>query len=195
MGWDRRGVLVSLGALAAAAAAPAQWPADPAQPIRLLEAALAGSANAMPSAGSVRAAVTRAFDTEAIARAVLAGLAANATAAQLGRFREALTDRIVRDLLKRRRSDGRGTLAIVRSRPTSDGGWLVTSQLRLPARHERTVSWRVRAGARGPVISDVLGSGTSMVRVLRNEYAPALRRLGLDGLIARMEARNRRAGG
>ena len=164
---------------------------DPARPIRLLEAALAGPADALPSAGDVRVAVNRTFDMDSIARAVLADLAPGATSNQRGRFRQALTDRIARDLLNRRRRDGRGTLVIDGTRVLGAGEWLVTSRIRVPRQNDRSMAWRVRAGPRGPVIGDIRGGGTSMVRVLRNEYAPALRRLGLDGLIARMEARSR----
>ena len=187
MHWDRRGVLLALGACAASAAA-AQATPDPAAPVRRLEAALAGTATALPSAAAVRAAVARSFDTAGIARAVLAGLAPGATAAQVERFRQALTQRMARDMLRRRRQDGRGTLVILGSRALAGGQWLVTSRLTLPSEGDRVVSWRISTGPGGPVISDVIGGGSSLIRQMRNEYGPALRRLGLDRLIARMEA-------
>ena len=105
------------------------------------------------------------------------------------RFADALADNIARDLLNRRRRYGLGELTLVSTRPIGSGEWLVTSRLRIPSRNDQTVAWRVRTTSRGPVVSDVRSSGTSMIRALRNEYEPALRRLGLDRLIGRMEAR------
>lgn len=182
--------MLALGAAAATPVAAVQGPVDPVRPIRLLEAALAGPVNGLPSASDVRAAVSRTCDMEAIANAVLAGVAPRATANQVERFRQALLDRITRDLLNRRRREGRGMLVIVRARAIGPGEWIVTSLIRIARQNDRPMSWRVAAGRRGALIKDVQGGGSGMVRALRNEYAPAVRRLGLDGLIARMTARS-----
>ena len=194
--YDRRGALIALGAaLLSPALAFAQSAPDPRQPIRYLERALTPADGRVPAPAAVRAAVERSFDTGAIARAVLASHANGATAAQLARFREALTGRIVRDLLRRLRPDRRGQLEITHSRPIGAGEWLVTSRVLVPGERPRAIGWRVGASRGAPRISDVLGSGTSMVRVLRNEYGGALRRLGIDGVATRMEERNRRRPG
>jgi phospholipid transport system substrate-binding protein len=189
---DRRGALLALWlALVWSVPALAQAPAEVTEPIRVLEAVLAEQGNGAPAPGAVRAAVERAFDTEAIARAVLGDQAEIATPGQLERFRAVLTGRIDAELLKRREARRDASLVIAGARPIAADEWLVTSHVRAAAEPQRTIMWRIRAAPAGAAIHDVLGDGTSMVRGLRNEYAAALRRLGLEGLIVEMEARNR----
>jgi ABC-type transporter MlaC component len=172
----------------------AQQTSDPTEPIRSLEAALAGPPARPLNPVAVRAAVERAFDTDGIARAILAGLEGEASARKRERFRAALVGRIVRDTI-RRRGGRRGTLRIVETRSVGPGEWLVRSELAVERRATERVNWRVRASGRSARIFDIHGRGSSMVRVLRGEYATAVRRLGLDAVTARIEARNRQAGG
>lgn len=189
---DRRVVLALGAALLSIGPAFAQ-PPDPVEPIRLLEAALTGPGDRPLPADQVRSAVERSFDIPAIADAVLDGQAANTDAEQRGRFRAALTDRIARDLLDRRSAGARARLEVVRFDPIHSGEWLVVTRLVVVGETPRTMSWRVRSAAGRARIVDVQVNGSAMVRLMRNEYAVALRRVDLEGLIARMEARNRRA--
>ncbi len=186
---DRRTALVGLGFLFFSSASRAAG-AEPTAPIRLVESALLGRAGAMPTEAALRAAVERAFELDAITHAVLAGQAS--TAGQFDRFREVLTDRLVLDMLARRRREGRGTLEIVRTRTIGSGEWVVDSRVTTPDRRQRTVSWRIREDRGRTVVTDVLNGGVSMVRSLRSANEASLRKHGLDGLITRMEARNRR---
>jgi ABC-type transporter MlaC component len=188
---DRRTALAALAVLFLSTASPAAGAdAEPTAPVRLVETALAGRGGALPSEGALRTAVVRAFELDAMARAVLGGRAS--TAGQFERFREALTDRLVLDMLARRRRDGRGTLEIVRTRAIGGGEWVIDSRIATPNKRERSASWRVREDQGRMVVTDVLSSGVSLVRSLRAANLASLRKYGLDGLITRMEARNNR---
>jgi ABC-type transporter MlaC component len=191
---DRRTVLLGFTALALATASPAAaQDAVPAAPVRALEAALAGRDGNVPSLAGVRAAVERSFNLEAMARAILAGQ--SFTPAQLARFRAALADRLALDMIQERRREGRGTLTIVRTRAIRTGEWVVDSRIVTSGRRQRSVSWRVGLTSGRALITDLLGNGASLVRAWRNEHLPTLRRLGLNGLIERLEGRNRRVRG
>ncbi|HEV2745974.1 MAG TPA: ABC transporter substrate-binding protein [Allosphingosinicella sp.] len=191
---DRRAALLALATLVLATASPAaSGDAAPAAPIRAVEAALAGRDGAAPSEAAVRAAVARSFNLDAMARAVLGGQAF--TPKQFGRFREALADHLVLDMLGQRRDGRRGTIMIVRTRAIGTGEWVVDTRVETPGRPHRSVSWRVSAGSGRALITDLLGNGASLVRSWRNRHLPTLRRVGLDGLIERLEARNRRMRG
>lgn len=186
----RRTVLLTIAVLAAA-----PWRADAqdaraAAPIRALEQALAGSGGAAPGRAAVRSAVARSFNVDLIARSVLAGQ--TFTAGQLARFREALTDQLASEMLQRIGRERRRPVAILRTRLIRPAEWLVDTRLAV-ARGQEVVSWRVAGGTGGALIIDVLSNGTSLVRAWRNEYLPMLRRIGLDAMIQRIEARSRRA--
>ena len=153
----------------------------------IIETALAQPA-AMPSEAAVRAAVERTFDIDGMARTVLAGQAASAS--QFAKFSKALAQRLVLDMLERRRRDGRGMLSVVRTRAIAAGEWVVDTQILTTDKRKRTTSWRVRERAGGAAITDVMSNGASLVRSWRSSYGTSLRKYGLDGLITRMEARN-----
>lgn len=180
--------MLALGAgLLAASPIAAQRAVNPAAPVEAVDAALSGRS----SPATVASAIERSFDTAAIARAVLADHAAGASAAQIERFRSALVGHMARELIERR-SGRSGRMTISSTRAVRPGEWLVTSRSQVRREPPRTLSWRVRVRSGRPLIHDVLSSGTSMMRALRNEYGPALRRLGLEGLTDRIEAGNRR---
>lgn len=188
MRFNRRTTLLALGCLVVSGASPAfAAETDPTAPIKIIETALAQPA-AMPTEAAVRAAVERTFDIDGMARTVLAGQAASAS--QFAKFSKALTQRLVLDMLERRRRDGRGTLSVVRTRSIAAGEWVVDTQILTPDKRKRTTSWRVRERAGGAAITDVMSNGASLVRSWRSSYGTSLRKYGLDGLITRMEARN-----
>jgi ABC-type transporter MlaC component len=147
----------------------------------------------MPTEAALRSALERAFELDAMARAVLGEQ--TSTASQFDRFQKVLTDRLVLDLLARRRREGRGTLEIVRTREIRAGEWVVDSRIATPDRRQRSASWRVREDGGRTVVTDILSSGVSLVRSLRTANLASLRKYGLDGLITRMEARNSRMRG
>ncbi len=142
----------------------------------------------MPTEAAVRAAVERAFDIDTLARAVLGGQAASAS--QFEKFRKALTQRLVLDMLDQRRREGRGTLSVVRTRSIGAGEWVVDTKIVTANKKQRSTSWRVGERLGRPAITDVMSNGASLARSLRNNYQASLRKHGLDGLITRMEARN-----
>jgi ABC-type transporter MlaC component len=166
---------------------------EPTAPIRLLEAALAPPADRMPTEAAVRTAVERAFDIETLARAVLAGQPASAS--QFEKFRKALTQRLVLDMLDQRRREGSGTLSVLRTREIGAGEWVVDTRIVTRAKKQRTTSWRVGERLGRAAITDVMSNGASLARSLRNSYGASLRKHGLDGLITRMEARNQETRG
>ena len=189
----RMGALLALGlALVASAPAHAQPDPDATEPIRVLEMALSQPGDDPPASDTVRSVIERAFDTAAIATAVLADHGAAATPGQLEHFRAALVGHIAREILDRRGDAPGASLVLAGTRRVRDGEWLVTSRIGA-AERQRTIVWRVRSAPGGAAIHDVTDNGTSMVRMLRNEYAPALRRLGIEAVTAEMEARNLRA--
>ena len=162
--------------------------AEPASPVQAFTTVLAGQGTHRPSGEAVRVAVERAFDVDEVGRGILAGMTQAATPQQLVRFRRALTGRIARDLYGRLRPGRQWTIAIVQTRAIRPEEWLVTSRITVIGQGARTIAWRVRSHGGLSAIVDVLGNGTSMVRVLHDDYDTALRRFGLDGVIERMEA-------
>lgn len=188
---DRRIALFSVAALALAMVSPVEA-RDGAQvaPIRAVETALAGRDGALPSHAAVRVAVAREFNLDSMARFILAGHAF--TPAQLARFRDALADRLALDMIDQRRRDGRGTIVVVQTRALKAGEWIVETRVIASDKRQRAVAWRIGAGSGRARIVDVLGNGASLARSWRNRYIPNLRKVGLDGLIERMEARNRK---
>jgi len=191
---DRRTALAALGFLfLSSASGAASTEGEPTVPIRLVETALAGRGGALPTESALRTAIVRAFDLDAMTRGVLGSQ--TSTAGQFSRFREVLTDRLVLDMLARRRREGRGTLEIVRTRTIGAGEWVVDSRIAIRDRPLRSASWRVREDQGKTLVTDVMSSGTSLVRSLRSANQASLRKYGLDGLITRMDGRNSRMRG
>ena len=124
--------------------------ADPAAPIRALEAQLKSSQS--QSGSFDYAAVARAaagtLDLDAMARFVLGTEAAQSSHAERERVAAMLVARITRELNRRRRTAAGGQLNIVRTRSIGNGEWLVTTTATSADDHIAVLAWRVRDGGR-----------------------------------------------
>lgn len=178
----------ALALIAATLASPAWAAPDPAGFIRDMQAELARVAPQGKPADSVAVerVVTRAFDMDAIARAVLGSRAAQATPAQLRRLAKVYVKRVVRETLERRRT-AKGTTRITGTKPAGAGEWVVTTTSQRTQGDPVILGWRVRNGAAGLRIVDVLRDGTSLVATQRRDIQTALRAKSLDDVIAGLE--------
>jgi len=187
-------VLSTRRAVLATALALAAWPALAAPAaeafIRQLQTGVdrAAPAGRPGDVAAVSRLIERAFDLEAIARAVLGARAATATPAQVRRLARAFGNRMARETLERRRK-ARGAARIVRSRPAGPNEWLVYTSSERDRQDPLVVAWRVRRTAGGLRIVDVLRDGASLVSAQRRDLQTALRSKSLDVVIAQMEQR------
>ena len=127
------------------------------------------------------------FDLDAMARFVLGAEAAKSSHAERERVAAVLVARITRELNRRRRTAAEGQLNIVRTRSIGNGEWLVTTTATSADDRIAVLAWRVRDGAGGPLIVDVLSDGASMLIPIRRELAQALALEDLDTVIGRLE--------
>lgn len=74
-------------------------------------------------------------------------------------------------------------LEILRETPASDDDVVVASEIGKAGAEPLRVDWRVRRGADGPRIVDVVVEGVSMIVTQRNEFQAVVDARGLGGLL------------
>jgi phospholipid transport system substrate-binding protein len=89
--------------------------------------------------------------------------------------------------------DARGRLedhfTIASSAPAGKEDILVRSRVRPASGDALAVDWRVREGADGPVVIDLIIQGVSLLVSQRSEFASVIERSNMDGLLAELRAR------
>lgn len=78
---------------------------------------------------------------------------------------------------------------ILGSAPAGERDTLVRSKVFPAEGPPVALDWRLRAGASGPVIIDLIVEGASLLVSQRSEFAAVIERQDLDGLLAQLRAR------
>jgi ABC-type transporter MlaC component len=78
---------------------------------------------------------------------------------------------------------------ITSSAPAGKQDVLVRSRVRPQSGDMLAVDWRLREGADGPVIIDLIIGGVSLLVSQRSEFAAVIERSDMEGLLAELQAR------
>ncbi len=178
-----------LAALAAPPCALAAEP-DPATPVvRLRDEVVAAAGKAWPpDPHAIAELVGQNFDLDIIAAAVLGRRVEMATPEQRGRLAHALGQLMVHELMRHRPASADG-FAVTATLQTVPGEWLVVTRSTRPGEAAIQLAWRVRSGAGGLRIIDLLRDGASAVITERQDIAAALSRSDLNAVIEAIEHR------
>jgi phospholipid transport system substrate-binding protein len=137
-----------------------------------------------------------ATDVELLSRLVLARHWQQLNDEQRARYQALFRDVVMRTFARRLNQyakDAQGPLeerfTIVSSAPAGKQDALVRSRVRPDSGKTLAVDWRLRAGAAGPVIIDLIIEGVSLLVSQRSEFAAVIERSDMEGLLAEMEAR------
>ena len=148
----------------------------------------AATAGWPPDRQTIAQLVGGSFDLPVIASAVLGQRAASATPAQRERLARAVGNLLVHELMHRRPAPG-DRFAVVETRATLPGEWLVITSLTPMGEATINLTWRVRGESDRPRIVDTLRDGVSAVITEKQDIASALRNSTLDAVIAELERR------
>lgn len=116
--------------------------------------------------------------------------------AQRQDYQELFRDVVIRSMARRLDSyaaDADGPIAdhfrILSSAPAGKDDTLVRSKVFPRNGQPLALDWRLRTGASGPVIIDLIVEGASLLVSQRSEFAAVIERHDLDGLLAELRAR------
>jgi phospholipid transport system substrate-binding protein len=116
--------------------------------------------------------------------------------AQRNDYQELFRDVVIRSLARRLNGyaeDAKGPIEerfrILGSAPAGKVDTLVRSKVFPRNGQPLALDWRVREGASGPVIIDLIVEGASMLVSQRSEFAAVIERHDVDGLLAELRAR------
>jgi phospholipid transport system substrate-binding protein len=135
-------------------------------------------------------------DVDLISRLALGRYWNQLPEAQRKDYQQLFRDVVIRSLA--RRLDGYAPDAkdplekhfqILGSAPAGKADTLVRSKVFPPDGPPVALDWRVREGAAGPVIIDVIVEGASLLVSQRSEFTAVIERHDLDGLLAELRAR------
>lgn len=184
----RRSVLLGAAVLVAAIGpARAQGAADAArrfvndlgrEAVSILQASDAKTAKASRLEDLFR----RGFDFEAIGRFVLGRYWTTATPAQRQAFLAAFTDFVTRSYAQRLSGETVTGFAIASIRDLGEGDFLVQTGITRPNSAQLNYEWRVRQGANGMKITDIIVEGVSLLVTQRADFTSVAQRDGIDGL-------------
>jgi phospholipid transport system substrate-binding protein len=137
-----------------------------------------------------------ATDVELLSRLVLARYWQQLNDEQRARYQGLFRDVVMRTFARRLNQyaqDAEGPLeerfTLVSSAPAGKQDVLVRSRVRPQSGKALAVDWRLREGAAGPVIIDVIIEGVSLLVSQRSEFAAVIERSDMEGLLAEMQAR------
>jgi len=135
---------------------------------------------------SVPQSVRDAFDGPYIAAAALGKYWDGASAGDRAQFVDALTDAIVKTLVKRLGKHRDQDFQILSTKNITGGDVIVRSRLAPPAQDPLTIDWRIHRCKAGLCISDLIVGGASMTVQRRDDLAARLKANGgsLPKLIA-----------
>jgi phospholipid transport system substrate-binding protein len=116
--------------------------------------------------------------------------------AQQRDYEELFRDVVIRGMARRLNGyaeDAKGPIEerfqILSSAPAGKDDTLVRSKVFPNNGQPLALDWRLRAGASGPVIIDLIVEGASLLVSQRSEFAAVIERSDLDGLLAELRAR------
>ena len=111
-------------------------------------------------------------------------------------YQELFRDVVIRSMARRLNSyakDAQGPIEerfqILSSAPAGKDDTVVRSKVFPTDGQPLALDWRLRAGAAGPVIIDLIVEGASLLISQRSEFAAVIERSDLDGLLAELRAR------
>jgi phospholipid transport system substrate-binding protein len=145
---------------------------------------------------AIAAALVQATDVDLLSRLALARYWQRLDDGQKERYRALFRDVVMRSFasrLDRYAKDARGPLeerfTITSSAPAGEQDVLVRSRVRPLSGDALAVDWRLRDGAGGPVVIDVIIEGVSLLVSQRSEFAAVIERSDMEGLLAELQAR------
>jgi phospholipid transport system substrate-binding protein len=145
---------------------------------------------------AIAAALVEATDVDLLSRLALARYWQRLDDEQKERYRTLFRDVVMRSFasrLDRYAKDARGPFeerfTITSSASAGKDDVLVRSRVRPLSGDALAVDWRLREGARGPVVIDVIIEGVSLLVSQRSEFAAVIERSDMEGLLAELQAR------
>lgn len=129
----------------------------------------------------------RAFDLDFIARAVVGRYWNQATPKQQDEYRRVFADFIVHTYARRLADQTVNAIQITGTKDAGSQDVLVGTVIERPDGAALNYAWRVRDGASGNKIVDVVVEGVSLTITHRADFASTLQRGGMDGLIATLK--------
>jgi phospholipid transport system substrate-binding protein len=137
----------------------------------------------------LRVILTTNFDLKTIGRAVLGPSWKAADEAQRETYLVTFEDYIVATYSLRIKDYAGETFEVLKETPIDERDTLVATQINRPNKEPLRVDYRVRAGAQGHHVVDVMVEGISMLTSQRQEFSAVIQRVGVDGLIAQLRQR------
>lgn len=137
----------------------------------------------------VRALLSQNFDLKTIGRFVLGRAWRKASPGQQAEYQRLFEEYVLRTYTRRLGGYAGEKFRIVKTQPLGDKDALVTTEIGRPSGPPLLAGWRVRGGAGGHKILDVMVQGVSMAQTQRSEFSALVRRQGVDGLIEALRAR------
>lgn len=136
----------------------------------------------------VRELLSENFDLDLIGRFVLGKSWRSATPEQRDQYQALFREFVLRTYSRRLGGYSGQSFEIVGARPVGKKDVLVSTKISRPNAPPIEAGWRVRNGANGPKILDVVVSGVSMVVTQRSEFRSVVSKQGIDGLIEVLRA-------
>ncbi|MFP6742607.1 MAG: ABC transporter substrate-binding protein [Alphaproteobacteria bacterium] len=131
-----------------------------------------------------RGLLTQGFDLTFIGRFALGKYWRVATPEQQSAYLNLFGEYLVQTYATRLGGYGGGTMTVIGARQASDKDVVVRTQIGATGGRTLIADWRVRAGAQGYRIIDVMIEGISLAITHRVEFAAVVERHGIDGLLA-----------
>lgn len=150
-------------------------------------AVLRGDSNVQVRASKLAPLLREGLDLDAMGKFVLGRHGKELTPDQSKKFAQAFERHVVEtysDLLARQTV---ADLRITGESKQPDGDVLITSEITRGGAPPTPYDWRVREGAAGLKVVDVVISGVSLLITRRQEFAAVMRKDGVDGLIRKLE--------
>lgn len=177
--------------MAAAIAAPALGAPDQQQAARFLDQLSGNALSALSSPGTtleqkesaVRKILAENFDLDLIGKFVIGPAWRKASTEQRDQYQTLFREFVLRTYSRRLGGYSGQRFTVTGTRTIGKDDVLVTTRIMRPSGPPIDAGWRVRGGAKGYKILDVVVSGVSMVVTQRSEFRAVLRRQGFDGLI------------
>ena len=132
------------------------------------------------------------FDIELIGRFVIGRYWRSASDDQKEDYLDLFGDFIVATYTPRFSSFAGETVEVTGTQAIDDMDVLVVTEIGRDGQQTFQTGWRIRLREGAPKIIDVMVEGLSLAVTQRDEFASVLRRQGVDGLLAIMEARTQR---
>lgn len=132
---------------------------------------------------AVRRLLANNFDLPLIGQFVLGRAWRKASAEQRDQYQTLFREFVLRTYSRRLGGYSGQNFEILGTRPIGKQDMLVSTKISRPSGPPIVAGWRVRRGANGYNILDVIVAGVSMVVTQRSEFRAVIRRQGIDGLI------------